>query len=190
LQPPNQELKAEYNKICQRKEDLKTKYRDANKHHSDLSKACAEEAVFIKERHSRLKQRLQATDTTIIQMRQKFNHLDAMVKANASDSANENGTVGDVHHSNAAGGQPLARRKGNNGDTESSDSAQAAMMAETAQELQRYIAGINHTQTHRANLDAERVKLESQLEQHANQAQLFEERHKSRVGVMTSICEQ
>ena len=38
-------LKLEYDKICERKEDLKFKYREANKHFDDLSKVCMGEAA-------------------------------------------------------------------------------------------------------------------------------------------------
>jgi chromosome segregation ATPase len=172
------ELKVEYNEICQRKEDLKTQYRDANKHHNDLSKACSDEAVFIKERLGRLKQRLQATDATITQMRQKFNHLDAMVKANADAAAANGMGDGNVQVGGSIIGidGKLASKLNGSGEAE--------------QELQRYIAGINHTQTHRANLDAERRKVEAQLEMQGKQPEVFEARHKLRVGIMTSICEQ
>jgi predicted nucleic acid-binding Zn-ribbon protein len=149
-------LKLEYDKICERKEDLKFKYREANKHFGDLSKVCMGEAAVIKQRIERVHQRIQATDTTIEQMRRKFDHLDNVVKTNSK--------------------------------SEFIDSNRDA--AETSQELKRFIVSISHTQIHRDNLDKEYTNLNQKLQQQTEQSNVFHNRHKQRVEIMTSICEQ
>ena len=114
------------------------------------------EAAVIKQRIERVHQRIQATDTTIEQMRRKFDHLDNVVKTNSK--------------------------------SEFIDSNRDA--AETSQELKRFIVSISHTQIHRDNLDKEYTNLNQKLQQQTEQSNVFHNRHKQRVEIMTSICEQ